>query len=104
MHDHVVESDVVDNERKRMHQSEDEECIRGPSVKDLEFLMRDTRQERDPIRLAGSCTGLCQHCYHLGQDRRTIQKAYMPEPSTQTEFQAVASRRNLDLTSNMDSG
>lgn len=56
---HVVVPDVIHNERKRMHQCEHEEGVRDPSVKDLQFLMSDPCQQRDPVRLACSCAGKC---------------------------------------------
>lgn len=51
LHDHIMEPDVVDDEWKGMHERKEEEGIGGPSVEHLEPLMRNSREERDPVRL-----------------------------------------------------
>lgn len=48
-------SNVVDNERKGMHQSQDQECVQEPAVTDLELFVRDASQKRYPVGFA--CCG-----------------------------------------------
>lgn len=55
LHYHVAKSDVIDNEGKCMHKGKDEKRIGYPSVEDLKLLVRDAREERDPVRLARRC-------------------------------------------------
>jgi hypothetical protein len=47
---------VIHNKGECMHERKNEESIGDPSVKDLKPLMRNTRKECDPIRLARRCT------------------------------------------------
>lgn len=54
---HIMPSYVVHNERKGVQQCEDKEGIGNPSVEDLKFLVRDSCEQCDPIRLTRSCTG-----------------------------------------------
>jgi hypothetical protein len=53
-HNHIVEPNVIYDERKSVHERKKEKRIGGPSVKDLNSLMRNSSSERDPIRL-GRC-------------------------------------------------
>lgn len=46
-----MEPDVIDDEWEGVHERKDEEGIGYPSVEYLELLMRDAREERDPVRL-----------------------------------------------------
>lgn len=52
LHDHIVKPDVKDNKGKRMHKREEEKGVGYPSVEHLELLVRDTREECDPVRLS----------------------------------------------------
>lgn len=54
LHDHIVKSYVKDDKGKRMHKCEEEKSVRYPSMEYLELLVRDTREECDPVRL-GRC-------------------------------------------------
>lgn len=54
---HVLKPDVVYDEWECVHESKDKKGIGNPSVEDLEFLVRNSCQQCDPIRLACGCTG-----------------------------------------------
>lgn len=60
VHDHVMEMDVIDNERKGMHQGKQEERICGPSMEHLDSFVRNTGRKRDPVRLARCRAIRCQ--------------------------------------------
>lgn len=45
-------SDVADDERKSVHQRQDEESVCNPPMKNLELLMWNPCQQCDPICLA----------------------------------------------------
>lgn len=57
-HDHIVPSDVVDNEWECMHEGEKEEHVRDPAMQHLELFVGDSCEERDPIGLTCSRTAL----------------------------------------------
>lgn len=54
---HVMELDMIYDEWECVHESKDKKSIGNPSVEDLESLVRDSRQQCDPIRLACGCAG-----------------------------------------------
>jgi hypothetical protein len=53
---HIVPVDVVYDERERVHEGKDKEGIGNPSVEDLESLVRNACEERDPVRFTRRCT------------------------------------------------
>jgi hypothetical protein len=59
LHLHIMEPDVIDDEWEGVHKRKKEEGIGGPSVEHLEPLMRNSSEERDPIRLGCSCAVKC---------------------------------------------
>lgn len=82
-HDHIMEADVVYNEREGMHQSKKEKRIRRPSVKDLNSLVRDPGRKSDPIRLTRCCTESSQfNDSQRPSGCHTKQMACMPMPSS----------------------
>lgn len=54
---HVLKLDMVYNEWECVHEGKDKKSIRNPSVEDLEFFVRNSRQQCDPIRFACGCAG-----------------------------------------------
>lgn len=55
---HVMPPNMVHNKRESVHEREDKEGVRNPPVENLKFLMRNSREQGDPIGLAGGCTAL----------------------------------------------
>lgn len=60
LHDHVMESNMIHDEGKSVHERENKERVCSPAVKNLDLLMRDSCRERDPIRLACCCAAKSQ--------------------------------------------
>ena len=56
LHHHVVKSDMVDDERKGVHERKNKKGVGDPSVKHLKLLMRNPSQKGDPTCLCGSGT------------------------------------------------
>lgn len=46
-----MEAYMIDDKRESMHECKEEEGIRDPSVEHLELLVRNSYEERDPVRL-----------------------------------------------------
>jgi hypothetical protein len=61
LHDHVVPPDMVYDEGEGVHERKKEKGVCCPSVEDLNLLMRGSRDESDPVRLASG--GAAGHKY-----------------------------------------
>ena len=59
-HDHIMEPDVKDDEWESVHERKEEEGIGDPSVEQLQLLMRNSREERNPVRLTRGRAVECQ--------------------------------------------
>lgn len=109
LHDHVPESNVIDDERKRVHKCEEEEGVGYPSVEDLELLVGNAREERDPVRLGCRRTGQksvntciwtnAGSCDRVGGP--TKQRACMPRPSIPILFPTGENYQSQDSASSM---
>ena len=53
---HVMPPNVVHNEWECVQERKDEKGIGYPSVEDLKSLMRNSREQCDPVRLGRGCT------------------------------------------------
>lgn len=86
---HIVPVDVVYDERERVHEGKDKEGIGNPSVEDLESLVRNACEERDPVRFYSPLhytssvwrEGLVAHEY--AQDERHTCQGQPSRPSGQ---------------------
>jgi hypothetical protein len=56
---HVMRPNVEHNEWECMQERKDKEGIGNPSVENLKSLVRNSREQCDPVRLTGGCTGQC---------------------------------------------
>lgn len=66
----------------------------------LKLLVRNAREQRDPVCLTGSGTEECQFFFGLfAIARRTRRTAYMPELTIPIEFRVEVSFHNLRLAS-----
>ena len=100
LHDHIVPSNVVHDERKSVHEGEHKEGVCGPSMEDLYLLMRDSGDEGDPVCLACGRAVMCQYLNRVwALGKRTRRTAYMPAPASPTECPVAVSRRSLHSAS-----
>jgi hypothetical protein len=53
---HIMPSNMEHNEREGMQECKDEKGVGDPSVEDLKFFVRSSREQRNPVRLARRCT------------------------------------------------
>lgn len=53
---HIMPPNMVHDEGERVQERKNKEGIRNPSVEDLKPLVRDSRKQRDPVRLSCGCT------------------------------------------------
>jgi len=83
-----------------VHEGEHEEGVCSPSVEDLDFLVRDSRDEGDPVCLACGRAVMCQYLNRVwALGKRTRRTAYMPAPASPTECPVAVSRRSLHSAS-----